>query len=526
MYIPKILLCGDRENFLQKIGDRPVEIVGQISFKGAYERGEVKSYYDFSDLLNEKFNPEDFQIFWDGMELSFDELKKFMDGAADYIVFENNSEFVVRFNELFLLGLNEKALTADSLLKYADDNFYCYTNKWVFLQFLYEMKFSRVLDVDNFFVNSDLFYLLLNPSLQIDSIDKNPLAEKFPLVENFCRKTYTALEECNLKHYDALLITADRSPEEFIELLKATQGMSGKVLLFARKNSLLSNWLKQNESVFAKVIRSPIVNGDLVYILRFMPPEDFCVYVVTHKDPKLDALPEGYKFIHAGHAQAKQDFGYIGDDTGENISKLNRYLNEITALYWMYQNTRHEIIGLAHYRRFFTLPQESDVKDIAKKWLDFEYEKILTPAQAKEILQDYDIIICRGMEFLFTQNELKSIVCDEVFNKYVEKIFRKYIAEIQPDYLEAFDYVTNSHAEFMYEMFITRRNVFEAYCKWLFSFVVHVTAEVINTTNVAAIDNSRQYRCIGLIAERLMTVWLMKKHLKIKLLPIMFRKGI
>ena len=151
MYIPRILLCGDREKFLQKMNGRLVEIIGQISFKGAYERGELKFYFNLNDLLEKELKPEDFQIFWDGMEISFEQLKNFLDGGADYIVFENSGEFCVRFNELYLLKINERLITADNLLKYAGDNFHSMTNASALVKSLYKLKISRLLDLDNFF---------------------------------------------------------------------------------------------------------------------------------------------------------------------------------------------------------------------------------------------------------------------------------------------------------------------------------------------------------------------------------------
>ena len=76
--------------------------------------------------------------------------------------------------------------------------------------------------------------------------------------------------------------------------------------------------------------------------------------------------------IHCGRAVAKQkhkdgqisddDYNWLnanmlGDDTGENISELNREVNEMTAIYWAWKNYdklgNPDYIGLCHYRRLF-----------------------------------------------------------------------------------------------------------------------------------------------------------------------------
>ena len=527
MYTPKILLCGDREKFLQKIGDRQVEIIGQISFKGAAERGEFRIVANLNnDLKKSTLSEEDFQIFLDGAEISFAELKKILNGTADYIVFENDNEIAARLIELYQLNILEQVATTKTLLKCANDNFYSIANAEILIKGLRRLKISRLLDVDNFFAKNDLFYTWLNPDMEIDAVDSNSFAKKYPVVENLYKKIYPTLDECRLKNYDVILITAERTPDEFLEVMTATDGMSENVLTFVRKNSALGSWLKESESAFEKTGTFSAINGNWVFLKKFATYKGFCMYVVTHKDVKLDALPEGYKIIHAGHATAKKEFGYLGDDTGNNISKLNRYLNEITALYWIWQNTHHKIIGFCHYRRFFTAQGKWNPHAVRQSPLAFDFEKILTKAEAIENLRGCDMIIVKGNFFTLTQTDLKSAVCDKGLNRYVEKIFRKYIKLKQPDYLEAFDYVSSSYSEYLYEMFITRRNVFDAYCEWLFSFIVHVTTEVLTTTNLAENDNPRKYRSIGLISERLMTVWLMKNHLRLKTLPIMFRKGV
>ena len=136
------------------------------------------------------------------------------------------------------------------------------------------------------------------------------------------------------------------------------------------------------------------------------------------------------------------------------------------------------------------------------------------------------MIVVKGFLFLQTQTELKTVISDFDLNQYAENVFRKYIALRQPDYLEAFDYVSSSYSEYMYEMFITRRHVLDAYCEWLFSFLLDATEEILATTDLKENFEPRKYRSIGFISERLMSVWLIKNRLRIRTLPIMFRKDV
>ena len=102
------------------------------------------------------------------------------------------------------------------------------------------------------------------------------------------------------------------------------------------------------------------------------------ILVCYHKRDKL-FKNEVLVPIHCGRALAceaskdgkmsEEDYQWmldnmIGDDTGDNISKLNRDVNEMSAIYWAWKNYdklgNPDYIGLCHYRRFF------DFSDILK----------------------------------------------------------------------------------------------------------------------------------------------------------------
>ena len=508
-YVPRILLCGDINSFANA-ADMPVEVIGQISFSGSPERGENYFLVRYRDVLD--YVPKELKIFLDGKEISAEKLREILDGAADYIVFDDGAEFVARYNDLSSLKIPNRFIPRETLFTQARHGFYSDTNFMMLAGILRNEKISRVLDVDGIFYTTD-FIMFPNLFPHVDALAKN-LAGSDLIAEDFYERIYDTLADCRFKRYDALLV-AERAPEDFVDVLLATDALSENILMFLRKNSALERWLAANQNAFEKIFHFPALNGNW-YLLTKRTAKDFCVYVVTHKDAKLDALPEGYRIIHAGHAQAAQDFGYLGDDTGDNISTLNRYLNEVTALYWMWKNTTHAIIGLNHYRRFFTESNDES----------FAVEKILSRATAEEFLHDYDIIVAQNKGLRLSVSCWQRMFSGSDLEEFVADIFRNHIALKQPDYLDSFEHVANAYTAFQYEMFITRRNIFDAYCEWLFSFIIDVTDEVLARTNIAQIDNSRKYRTIGIIAERLLTVWLRKNRLRIKRLPILFRKGI
>ena len=395
----------------------------------------------------------------------------------------------------------DRVITVRTLLNYAANNFFSLNNAVQVFNLIHALKLPRTLDVDGFFAKND-YYMFPEFKSKIAGIGD---VENYPALMNFYGEIYHKLAECRYKFYDALLFTDEREPGEFIDVLIETDALAENILVFARKNSALEKFCASNATAFEKISTFYAVNGQWLLLKKYICA-DSKIYVVTHKDVKLDALPEGYEIIQAGRALSK-DLGYIGDDTGDNISRLNLYLNEITALYWLWKHTRHKIIGFVHYRRFFTS----------------DGENFLTTAQAGELLRENDIIVndCKFGYIALYDWKIMQSGCE--LAERVMSTIRKYIALRQPDYLAAYDRVNNSFGVFCYEIFVTRREIFDGYCEWLFSFIIDATEEILATTNIASCSEPREYRAISFVAEHLMTVWLIKNRLKIKILPIMFR---
>ena len=96
---------------------------------------------------------------------------------------------------------------------------------------------------------------------------------------------------------------------------------------------------------------------------------DVKVIIATHK--KYD-MPkdEMYVPLHVGR-EGKDDLGYVGDNTGDNISIKNPKFCELTGLYWAWKNLDAEYLGLAHYRRHFTLKKKSQRKKLIATFHNF-----------------------------------------------------------------------------------------------------------------------------------------------------------
>ena len=495
-YVPRVLICGDVAEFKKIIGNKPAEVVGQAKFDNG-------------------------KLFLNNRELNAEDIRQLLDGTAEYLIFTDALAFR---NYLEIFPLNTQVISAAAFAKKIHDRFFCNKALALLNKVLIQKKISRVLDFDCYLAKSD-FNILNDLKAEIDCVGDNI----YPIMENVYRKIYRTFDECKFHLFDAVILSKERSPEEFIDALIKTNDVADKILLFVRKNSALESWLKTSQNIFAQVETFKTENGAWCLLKKILPPVDVGLYVVTHKDVKLSKLPQCYKIIHAGHVRAVNDFGYIGDDTGDNISRLNPFLDEVTALYWIWKNTNHTHAGFVHYRRFFT--SNTRQKERRPDEYVFNAKNILSEAEILKILSEYDIIVYNERMCDRTQLELMVLSTGQPdLVRLSEQVVRKHLIKNQPDYLDAYDEVINGFVIFLCGIHVTRRNILNAYCEWLFSFMIDATEELAARVKIGdkkLEEMPHEYsRMMSFFAERMLTVWLKKSHLKIKALPIMYRDDI
>ena len=191
------------------------------------------------------------------------------------------------------------------------------------------------------------------------------------------------------------------------------------------------------------------------------------ILVCYHKKDKLfknDILVP----IHCGRALAceaskdgkmsEKDYQWmldnmIGDDTGDNISELNREVNEMTAIYWAWKNYdklgNPDYIGLCHYRRLFDFSQKFNTRG-----LTLTAQLGLTSYKLNKILKKYDFICTTGHAAdKHNVFERHFVNLSESYHPLLYKYSQKYKKE---------------QWFYTYNMFIMKKDDFFNYCEEIF----------------------------------------------------------
>ena len=223
------------------------------------------------------------------------------------------------------------------------------------------------------------------------------------------------------------------------------------------------------------------------------------IYIATHKKFNVPNL-NGYCALQVG-AEGKEKYGYLRDNIGNHISGKNANYCELTGLYWIWKNTDDSYKGLVHYRRYFGRNNlNNKISDICS------YEYLLNCLKSVDIVLPY-------VEY-FKQNAKEEILLhcctEEIFDKLRQIIETKY-----PDYIETYDRYFNENKASLFNMLFCKREIFDAYCEWLFSILFVLEKQV----DLAKL-NTYQQRLYGFLSERLLNVWVIKNKLVVKHLPV------
>lgn len=233
------------------------------------------------------------------------------------------------------------------------------------------------------------------------------------------------------------------------------------------------------------------------------------ILVATHKKYQ---MPEDsmYLPIHVGKEISKLTLPFPGDNTGDNISSKNPHYCELTALYWAWKNLSADYIGLAHYRRHFTIKKPG-------LFYSNKFPYVLNSTQVEPLLKQHSILLPKPRNYFIETNlsQFEHAHPAESMKKTKEIIAKQY-----PDYLSAFEQVMNRTRAHRFNMFLMEQKQFHEYCNWLFSILF----ELENQLDISSY-NAYNQRIFGFISERLLDVYLEANQLSYTELPVMFMEN-
>jgi len=217
---------------------------------------------------------------------------------------------------------------------------------------------------------------------------------------------------------------------------------------------------------------------------------DLVLYEVkNHRDKPLANKPElkaRFCPIQAGAEITDIRVAPLLDNTGCNISAKNKMYSEMTATYWVWKNTSHDWKGICHYRRHLLI-SDAQLSALA----DGNIDAILPLPY-----------IC----FPNTQAQFGRFVSEEVKNTLLSSLKTLHLAQYD-DYLS----ILNGQYQYTYNLVAAKREVFDAYCSWIFAILEYMESFSDKLPEIATT------RALSYVAEVLTSLYFLYNSVKLNI---------
>ena len=223
------------------------------------------------------------------------------------------------------------------------------------------------------------------------------------------------------------------------------------------------------------------------------------IFVVAHKKSDL-ILPKNYEYIQVNALKNEKIYDLNDALYPDNISLKNENYCELTAAYLIYKNINEDIVGLAHYRRFFTTNKFSS-----------NTKYFLNEKKIKKDLLKYDFIATKLYK---TNQPIKNhLLINVKENDY--NLLEEVIKNDFSDYYDSFLKVMNGNKSYLLNMFICKKELWDSYYEWLFQIFFKLEPK-INMDGYT----TQEKRLYGFLSERLFYVYVLKNNYKVKSYPV------
>lgn len=202
------------------------------------------------------------------------------------------------------------------------------------------------------------------------------------------------------------------------------------------------------------------------------------------------------------------------DNDGVNISNQNAMYCELTAQYWAWKNVDAEYYGFCHYRRYFNFSsnryEENEWGEIMEPFIGADSQKKygLDDETIAKALAGYDLITTEVKDLRGFPGEANTpleqyeaapkLNSDDLFHVFA------ILEDMHPEYSEDIKNFANGNRSCFCNMFIMKRDLFFAYCEWLFPVLDRFVSEWDHS-----LCSKECLRTPGHLAERLLNIYLM-----------------
>lgn len=246
------------------------------------------------------------------------------------------------------------------------------------------------------------------------------------------------------------------------------------------RNEYVRRVFEENGKAFVKLEADGRIEGESVVS---MSDTSSCLFIAkTVFDSDFEHLVELKKYesiLQAGcaaHGSRLADVSFFDDD-GDNISDRNSQFCELTAMYWIWKNSKTDIVGLEHWRRRFLLPNN---------WAEIMEEKGI------DVILPVPLCVMPSLKENFTSRHLSEIWGASM----------RAMRSIHPEDAEfADEYFEKTNLYSPCNMLIARKEVFDDYSEWLFPVLFELNRLI------GKVDDKYQNRYPGFVSERLLNYY-------------------
>ena len=236
------------------------------------------------------------------------------------------------------------------------------------------------------------------------------------------------------------------------------------------------------------------------------------ILVSCHK-PSQAAQSDIIKTIHVGAQQSNRRFQTdYSDNIGINISEKNAEYCELTAQYWAWKNLDLDYYGFFHYRRYLAFQNMDASRD---SWGNIVEEYIspdildrygINDESIYQTILNNDIILPKKKDITKMPHMGKNMEEQYLSSGYLHEcdwaILMEILAEDYPEFVPYAEEYAKGHTTYFNNMFIMRRDIFQAYSKWMFD-VLEKCCERMNMRDYSV----EALRTPGHLGERLLNIY-------------------